>query len=58
MKLPTTEQVLALLRTGTPDERVAFVKQLPPNDLLPVGNRLGEFRATRVWSSSGSGPQR
>src|SRR5688572_5171954 len=37
MKLPTTERVLALLRTGTPDERVAFVKQLPPNELLESG---------------------
>ena len=33
MKLPTTQQVLALLRTGTPEERVAFVKQLPPTEL-------------------------
>ena len=33
MKLPTTQQVLALLRTGTPDERVAFAKQLPPTEM-------------------------
>ena len=31
MKVPTKEQVLALLRTGTPDERIAFLKSLPPN---------------------------
>src|SRR5688500_10967850 len=32
MNLPTTAQVLTLLKTGTPDERIAFVKRLPPTD--------------------------
>lgn len=40
MKLPTTEQVLTLLRTGTPDERVAFVKRLPPTELLEAAIAL------------------
>jgi CHAT domain-containing protein len=31
MTIPTKEYVLALLRTGTPDERVALLKSLPPN---------------------------
>lgn len=33
MTLPTKDQVLALLRTGPPAERVAFVNQLPPTGL-------------------------
>ena len=36
MKLPTKEQVLALLRTGTADERVAFLKSLPPNEFTGI----------------------
>jgi len=31
MELPTREQVLALLRTGSPAERLAFLASLPPN---------------------------
>src|SRR5215510_14751554 len=34
MTIPTKERVLALLRTGTPDERVAFLKSLPSNGFI------------------------
>lgn len=36
MSDPTVDEVLALLRTGTPEERVEFVKGLPPNDFTDL----------------------
>jgi hypothetical protein len=40
MMSPTKEQVLALLRTGSPADRVAFVTQLPANGFTEAAAAL------------------